>query len=168
MAITYEPIATTTLGTAAASITFSSIATGYTDLKWVLVCSNGTSLKDLNITYNSDTGTNYSATRLVGDTSSPKAGRYTNAANIRIASAVGYSTYGPSMISGDISSYREAVFKTSLITSSVNNSGWSTEIIRTVGLWRSTSAITSITLTCESPTNFLSGTTATLYGILKA
>ena len=36
MATTYEPIATTTLGSAAASITFSSIAGTYTDLRLVL------------------------------------------------------------------------------------------------------------------------------------
>jgi hypothetical protein len=36
MASTYEPIATTTLGTATASVTFSSISGAYTDL--VLVC----------------------------------------------------------------------------------------------------------------------------------
>jgi hypothetical protein len=32
MAITYSPIATTTLGTAAASVTFSTISGAYTDL----------------------------------------------------------------------------------------------------------------------------------------
>ena len=37
MPATYEPIATTTLGSAAASITFSSIAGTYTDLRLVMV-----------------------------------------------------------------------------------------------------------------------------------
>jgi hypothetical protein len=36
MAITYEPIATTTLGSAAASVTFSSISGSYTDLVLVV------------------------------------------------------------------------------------------------------------------------------------
>jgi hypothetical protein len=38
MPATYEPIATTTLGTAAAFITFSSIPATYTDLRLVIVC----------------------------------------------------------------------------------------------------------------------------------
>jgi hypothetical protein len=37
MPATYEPIATTTLGGAAATITFSSISSAYTDLRIVLV-----------------------------------------------------------------------------------------------------------------------------------
>ena len=37
MAITYEPIATTTLGSAAASVTFSSISGSYTDLVLIVV-----------------------------------------------------------------------------------------------------------------------------------
>ena len=40
MAITYEPIATNTLGSAAASVTFSSISGTYTDLV-VVVSGNG-------------------------------------------------------------------------------------------------------------------------------
>jgi hypothetical protein len=38
----------------------------------------------------------------------------------------------------------------------------------TVGLWRNTSAITQVTFTLESATNFASGCVFTLYGILKA
>ena len=168
MATTYEPIATTTLSSAAASITFSSISSSYTDLKWVLVSSNGTALKDLNITMNGDTSALYSATHLTGDGTNPASGRYTGANNIRVASAVGFSTYGPSLITGDLFNYRGSTNKTMLIDASGNNNTFGGDVIRTVGLYRSTSAITSLTLTCESPTNFSTGTTATLYGILKA
>jgi hypothetical protein len=37
-----------------------------------------------------------------------------------------------------------------------------------VGLWRNTSAITSITLTAGSSKNFISGCTFSLYGIKAA
>jgi hypothetical protein len=43
MAITYEPIATTTLGSAAADVTFTSISGTYTDLVLVAVTQIGSS-----------------------------------------------------------------------------------------------------------------------------
>ena len=67
MASTYTPIATTTLGSNQSTVTFSSIPSTYTDL--VLVCNatvssaNGTWYLE----FNSDTGTNYSATVLKGN-----------------------------------------------------------------------------------------------------
>ena len=63
MAATYEPIATTTLGSAASSITFNSIPATYTDLRVVLV---GTTTATANcwLTFNSDGATNYSDTFL--------------------------------------------------------------------------------------------------------
>ena len=65
MAITYEPIATTTLGSATASVTFSSLGS-YTDI--VLVCSvQSASSGDarINIRFNGDTASNYSGTCMV-------------------------------------------------------------------------------------------------------
>ena len=47
----------------------------------------------------------------------------------------------------------------------VANGGGTVE--RSVGLWRNTAAITSITILLDSG-NYAAGTTATLYGILKA
>jgi hypothetical protein len=67
MAITYEPIATTTLGSAAADVTFTSISGTYTDLVLVAVTQIGSSGDYLGVQFNSDTGTNYSRTRLSGN-----------------------------------------------------------------------------------------------------
>jgi hypothetical protein len=54
-----------------------------------------------------------------------------------------------------------------LLTGGTDNNG-SGGVTRSVGLWRSTSAITSISLFIDGTTTFSTGTTATLYGILKA
>ena len=64
MPATYEPIATTTLSSAASTITFSSIGSGYTDLR-VIFSGLGTTGAGqyANMRLNSDTGTNYSNTR---------------------------------------------------------------------------------------------------------
>jgi hypothetical protein len=58
---TYEAIATQTLGSAAASVTFSSIPGTYTDL--VIVCTPlrvTAGAEELVFQFNSDTGSNYS------------------------------------------------------------------------------------------------------------
>ena len=164
MPATYEPIATTTLGTAAASITFSSIPATYTDLRVVLV-GTVTSIVDLIMQYNSDTATNYSYTRLFGNGSSAQSDNATSNGNIRL-SVGNPSTTIPFMITSDLFSYAGSTFKTCLnSTSQDTNGGGATG--RIVGLYRSTSAVTAISLTASGST-WKVGTTATLYGILKA
>ena len=162
MPATYEKIATTTLGSAASSITFSSIAASWTDLRLVIVgtCSSGTSTVDL--TFNNDTATNYSMTRLRGDGTSATSARYTTRAYIWVASLD--STTIPTMGMVDIFSYAGSTYKTLLSSQSADLNGSGT-IQNYVGLWQSTSAINTIKL---SAGNFATGTTATLYGILKA
>jgi len=82
MAKTYEPIATTTLGSSAASYTFSSIPATYTDLRLIINgLQTGTSGNPY-IPLNSDTGTNYSITVLSGNGTSATSARSTNASFI--------------------------------------------------------------------------------------
>ena len=75
---TYTPIASQTLGSAAASVTFSSIPQGYTDL---VIVNNVTCTIDTQVIgcqYNGDTGANYSKTYLLGNGSSAFSGRNSN------------------------------------------------------------------------------------------
>ena len=69
MPSTYEPIATTTLGSAASSYTFTGISGSYTDL--ILVSALGTDNPcSINLNMGSgsvDTSTNFSWTYLRGD-----------------------------------------------------------------------------------------------------
>jgi hypothetical protein len=164
MAITYEPIATTTLGSSASSITFSSIPSTYTDLRLVFV---GTSAANVpgEIRFNGDTGSNYSRTYMSGNGSSASTSTDINQTNISIgASAI---TSVPMMNTIDVFSYAGSTFKTCLIISSDDRNGSGTAD-QQVALWRSTSAINQIRLTVDLTANFTAGTTATLYGILKA
>lgn len=164
MAITYEPIATTTLSSSSPTITFSSISSAYTDLRLVLV-AKGTAASDVNMVFNSS-GSACSWTQLAGSGTASSAGRITSSAG-RAYITLNFnvlSTSLPYMYTVDILSYNEAVFKTALVTfqEDANGSGY---VGSKAGLWRDTSAITSITL---NGTDFAIGTTATLYGILKA
>ena len=165
MPTTYEKIATTTLSSAATDITFSSISSAYTDLRLVFV-GVGSSAGDIPaIRFNSDTATNYSRTYLTGNGTAASSNRTTSSNRIACGDA-GDSTTIPSFNTVDIFSYTGSTYKTALIESSEDQNG-SGKVTRTVGLWRSTSAITSITVFNPSY-NLGAGYTATLYGILKA
>jgi len=167
MASTYEKIATTTLGSAAASYTFSSIPSTYTDL--ILVSSilgvTGQSYSP-RIQLNSDTGSNYSITYLYGTGSVAASGRGSDATFIYIGHLTGYlTTDNPMNIITQIQNYSNTTTNKTLLSRS-NNTG--TDVDAIVGLWRDTSAINSINIQFQSGTNFQSGSTFTLYGILKA
>jgi hypothetical protein len=163
MATTYEPIATTTLGSAASSITFSSIPASYTDLRLVFV-GTGTVSTIFRCRLNSDTTTVYSSTYLNGNGSTASS-NYSN--NDSYSFFLPYiNTTTPFLFTYDFFSYANSVFKTCLVTISgdLNGSG---DVTRGVGLWRNTTAINTITLSPNSG-NFNAGTTATLYGIKNA
>jgi hypothetical protein len=168
MATTYEPIATTTLGAAAANITFSTIPATYTDLRLVIV-ARGTTADNCSIQFNNDTGTNYSETGLQGNGSAVASWRRTNVAYIRLTNAAGLPTVANTFLMNtyDIFNYAGSTYKTVLGVNSNDQNG-SGDTGRLAGLWRSTSAITSIKIFTNFGADFTIGTTATLYGILKA
>jgi hypothetical protein len=171
MATTYEKIATTTLGSAAATIDFTSIGSGYTDLRIVAsLKGDGTGYTDSvsRIAFNSDLGgTTYSYTWLRGDGSSASSGRSTNSPYCRGYQSGSQAGNQPSFYIADIFSYAGSTNKTVLVEASadLNGSGY---VYRMVNLWRNTAAITSISLSSPNGDNLVAGSTATLYGILKA
>mgnify|MGYP006301342273 FL=1 len=69
----------------------------------------------------------------------------------------------PSLVTVDIFSYAGSTYKTCLCTESMDRNGVGT-VNRRVGLWRSTSAINTITF--SQADNWNVGSTFTLYGIL--
>lgn len=162
MTATYENIATTTLTTATATITFNSIAASWTDLRLVLVGIDSAGA-GVRMTYNNDTGTNYSNTQLYGAFSNAYSGRSTNLAYCDLSVLGLHST--PKLITVDIFSYAGSTNKTNLVTFSGDTNAASTDgVARVVNLWRSTSAITRLDLSLSSG-SFDTGTIATLFGI---
>jgi len=159
---TYEPIASQTLGSNAANIEFTSISGNYTDLVLIVQGKAITSDSGWRIRFNSDTGSNYSTTEVYGNGSSAVSGRLTSVTGMPIGWA---ETANTNMTIVQIQSYANtSVNKTALSAYSAPASF----VGRVVGLWRSTSAITTITLYLNSGNNLASGTTASLYGIKAA
>jgi len=157
---TYTPIATTTLGSAAATYTFTSIPSTYTDL--VLVIVGGLNAADnCYIQFNSDTGTNYSYTYLFGSGSAASSSRGSSTAN----PIINYIGTGQSTTIVNIQNYSNTTtFKTAISRGSDAGLGAMASVV----LYRVTSAISSITLKAAVSGTFNSGTTFTLYGIASA
>lgn len=161
MAVTYTPVATQTLGTATASITFSSISGSYTDL---ILVFDGTVSANQYVAFrvNSDTSGNYSWTRLYGDGS---AAYSTNAGSVSYGrTGIGDPSTGRTTTTSHFMNYSNSTtFKSVLSRSS--GGGFVGSLIN---LWRSTSAITSITVLTTTADTFSVGSTFTLYGIKAA
>lgn len=157
---TYEPIATTTLGSATATVTFSSISGSYTDLIVIFNGSITSGLDAIGVRANNDTGNNYSRTVLSGDGSSASSFNETNVSSMQI----GMMGTENSNTIFQIQNYSNATtYKTFL--SRANSP--SNRLRACVGLWRSTAAINRLDFIAPSST-FISGSTFTLYGILAA
>jgi hypothetical protein len=151
------------LGSAAADVTFSSISGAYTDL--ILIGVAGSS-SDANyrIQFNSDTGSNYSVTQLAGNGSTAASFRTTSETSF-LANRYAYlSNNLNNNILININNYSNTTTnKTALIRT--NSAALGTDAI--VGLYRSTSAITSVKI-YPNAGNFITGSTFTLYGVKSA
>jgi len=161
MPATYEPIATQSLGTAQASVTFSSIPATYTDLVLVF---NGTaaSAQFMELRFNGDTATNYSATRLSGNGSVTLSDR-TSTQDVMFVGNL--HTAQTTNILQIMNYANTTTFKTVLCRS--NQAG--AQVSARVGLWRKTpEAITTIFVRPSGGANFSIGCEFTLYGIKAA
>jgi hypothetical protein len=163
---TYEPIATTTLGSASSLVTFSSIPTTYTDL--VLVGSIQGANTSFYIRCNADTTNKYSATMLAGDGSSASSSRwsqtdlggngiYTNANTFPTSGSFGVGVW-------HFMNYSNTTTNKTIL-SRVGSGGLSTKSF--VNLYASTSAITQLDIRFFAD-NIYTGSTFTLYGITAA
>ena len=162
---TYTPIATTTLGSAAASYTFTSIPSTYTDLILVIAGTTGALNNVLLQVGNGsiDTGNNYSTTFLVGDGSSATSSRQSSVSNM----LVGRIGTDQSINIVQLLNYSNTTtYKTLLCRG--NNAATSGQVAAYVNLWRSTSAINQVKVLEQVGSNFQTGTTFTLYGIAAA
>jgi hypothetical protein len=161
---TYTPIATTTLGSTQTAVTFSSLGS-YTDIVVVSQASVTSGAANWRLTFNGDSGTNYSRTYISGSGSAATSGRAASVSWITINDE-GYMVAGqPTMLTIQVQNYSNTSTYKTVLSRSSNGSNNGTAAV--VGLWRNTAAITSITLTIDTST-FTAGSTFTLYGIQAA
>ena len=162
MASTYEKIATTTLGSAAADVTFSSISSAYTDLVIIINGTFSAGENSYGMRLNGDTSSAYSSTAVYGTSSSSASLRQSNVTRMYLGRTS--TANGTSII--HLQNYSNTTtYKTALSRGNSDST-----VMATVSLWRSTSAVNSITIAQYDfgATNLGAGSTFTLYGILKA
>ncbi len=170
MANTYQLIASNTLSSSAASVTFSSIPATYTDL--VLKLSTRTDLADTSVNIftrlNGDTATNYSITRVANYGGGVDSDRNTSQVRFNQAPwSEGTNLTANTFANSEmyIPSYTASQNKPLSVFDAVENDSATTAyVIATASLWRNTAAITSIEMLPYSG-NFVSGSSFFLYGI---
>jgi hypothetical protein len=162
-------IATTTLGSSQSTVTFSSIPQTYTHLQIRFISQNDRA--DVNngilLQFNSDSGTNYSWHRLWGDGANAFSGASTSTTGIRIERQSAYSSANSIFGAGvcDILDYTNTnKFKTIRNIGGVDANG-SGYVALNSGNWRSTSAVTNITLSGIDGGNFKQYSSFQLYGV---
>lgn len=165
MAVTYDKIATNTLGSAASSVTFSSIPATYTDLVLV-INAKGSASSYPTIRLNGDTGSNYSDTELNGNGTAAASGRNSNTSVMYFTRSAVWTTSDFSFNAiANFQNYSNATtYKT--VLSRANAAGSSVDAV--VSLWRATpAAINQIVVSATSGTMEI-GSTFTIYGIKAA
>jgi hypothetical protein len=170
IAQTYEPIGTATLSSNAATVTFTSIPSTYTDL--ILQASmiqNGTATATNGFITLNSSGTGYSKTILSGQGSSVSSIRGANMDR-------GYYEMDPDTSYWAFHTYHfmnyknTNTYKTILSRQNLAPGG----VVASVHLWQNTAAITTIQITASdnmgggTADQFASGSTFTLYGIKAA
>jgi hypothetical protein len=168
----YESIATTTLSSNQTTITFSSIPATYKHLQ-IRLLARSTHLTfagvDGVLRFNGDSATNYSWHYLLGDgaTTSASAGATQSSINTGIIASGGGSAaniYATTII--DILDYADTnKYKTTRTLAGLDKNGTGGDMRFSSGSWRSTSAISSITLTTDPSRDFIQYSSFALYGI---
>jgi len=151
---TYTPIANTTLGSSATSITFSSISQSYRDL--VLVINGPAMFGDVSLRLNSDSGNNYSYVVMYGTGSSSLSGQ----ASSQSLAAISYNAASsPFSVIVNFLDY-SATDKHKTLLSRGNQAD--AYVLAYADRWANTAAITSIQILNNT---YPVGTTLALYGV---
>lgn len=169
----FESIATVSVaaGNTSSTLSFTSIPGTYTHLQIRGIGRTNRStpadMDSLALQFNSDTSSNYADHRLAGNGSSAGATNDTSATTMsffRLANTYVASTYMGAQVIDVLDYANTNKYKTVRALGGVDNNG-SGQVALNSGLWRNTSAITSITLKPDVGSAFTEYTKFALYGI---
>jgi hypothetical protein len=157
------------LGSAAGSVTFSSISGAYTNLVLEMVGRSdaATAFVSFNVQFNGDTGSNYEFNQVYASGGSPGAGQAGSQSCIAFPNMPGATIAAnyPGACSVRIPGYSGTTFYKGAIGMNAYVTNSTQQALLSGGGWNNAAAITSITIT-PSAGNFVAGSTFTLYGLL--
>lgn len=163
----FESIASANGTGSSGTITFSSIPSTYKHLQIRFNIFSSAENNAMNLRINGDTDTNYSFHQMYGDGTSTGSVGSANRDSIRIADYGVVSQFGnPTVGIIDIHDYASTTKNkvVRVFTGTDKNNAYAQGVELDSGLWRSTSAITSVTITVSS-SNFTTSSRVSLYGI---
>lgn len=158
MAKAMVALANITLGSAQATVTFSSIPATYRDLRLVINGTLSATAQSIFVRLNGDTGTNYNYVLMYGGTGPATSASYPNVAR----GELGYQGSTTINVQSDILDY-SATDKHKSYLSRGNDS--TDLVIAYAGRWASTSAVTTV-LVYPTSANFAAGSTFALFGVV--
>jgi hypothetical protein len=170
MTNTYTLINSNTVGSGgAASVTFSSIPNTYTDLllKYSMRTLYAGISNNTLIQFNSSGGTAYSLKALYGTGSAAASFGRSSGASTDAGYANGSTSTTNAFSNNDIyiPNYASTNYKSFSVDSVIENNATAADSMLAGGLWSSTSAITSITISDFSSNTIIQYSTFYLYGI---
>lgn len=158
---TYTPLANITLGSSAASVTFSSISQAYRDLVLVVQAKAASGGRNFKLRLNSDATATYSSVHMGGN------GSTTASTTLSGANILNFNLYATVETTDGFNAVvnfmdYSATDKHKAILCRENNAANGVDAVS--ARWASTSAITSIFLTTDA-VNWSAGSTFSLFGI---
>ncbi len=166
MATTFVKIQTVTLGSATATISFTSIPQTYTDLKIVFSgrSERTASAYDSLVAKFNSTATTYVSRRLYGENQSAGADGVTTQLGAFSSNSTTAGIFGSiEVYIPNYTSSNEKIRSSSSVAENNDANAYGTQLV--TSKWNGTGAITEIELSGISGSNFMTHTTATLYGI---
>jgi hypothetical protein len=159
----YELISTTVLGSNTSSVTFSSLPATYKHFQLRMVTLNTSSSNTYKLQFNGDTGSNYAWHTLLGNATDVRSQASPSSTSMNfVGSWSGQSTTVPATAIVDILDPLSTTKNKTVRT--LGGCQGSNEVGLYSGLWMSTSAVTSLTITGTAG-SYTTGSRFSLYGL---
>ena len=170
MSVFLQPIYTQTVGSGGVgTVTFNNVPQTFTDLKLVVSSRSTTAAvyQNLDVNFNGNSASTFSSTRLRGTGSTTYSDRYTSASilvGFEINDAANATANTFSSIEYYIPNYTSSNFKQVIVDGIWENNATAAYQTMLAGLWRDTSAISSIAINGYNHAQY---STFSLYGVLR-